>query len=63
MAERCSLRDSGHLHHAERNSDAAAEHEADCDPLIVHAVMQQGAGNGQQHSDFTGPNPMTGSAG
>ena len=35
VAERGSLRYGGHLHHAERDTDAAAEHKADGDPLIA----------------------------
>jgi hypothetical protein len=57
VAQSGPLRDSGHLHHAEGNADAAAEHEADGDPLVVDdAVMQQRASDGEHHADFAGPN-------
>ena len=61
MAERSPLRHRGHLHHAERNADAAAQHQADGNPLVVDdAVVQQRASDGQQHSNFTRPNSMAG---
>src|SRR5580692_6151784 len=56
MAERGPLRDRGHVHHPQRDSDSGAEHERDGDPLVVHdAVVQQGACNRQDHSDFARP--------
>ena len=64
VAERGSLRDGGHLHHAERDADAAAEHERNDDPLPVNdAVAEQSAGDGKHHADFAGPNAVAGSGG
>ena len=64
VAERGSLRDGGHLHHAERDADAAAEHQADGDPLVIDdAVVQQRAGDGQQHAEFAGPDAVAGGGG
>ena len=61
VAERGPLRDGGHVHHAQRNADAGAEHEGDGDPLVVDdTVMQQGAGDGQDHADFAGPDAAPG---
>ena len=61
VAERGPLRDGGHLHHAERNADAAAEHQPDGDPFVVDdAVVQQSAGDGQHHADFARPNAVAG---
>ena len=64
MAERGPLRDRCHVHHAERDADAAAQHQPDGDPLVVDdAVVQQSAGDGQQHSEFTRPNSVAGGGG
>ncbi len=64
MAERGPLWDGRHLHHAEWNADAAAEHQRDDDPLpIDNAVVKQSAGYGQHHADFTSPNPVAGGGG
>src|ERR1700733_3681657 len=64
VAESGPLWDGGHLHHAERNADATAEHESDDDPLIVDdAVVEQSAGYGQHHADLAGPDAMAGSGG
>src|SRR5580692_5855669 len=60
MAECGSLRDRCHMHHAEWNADAAAQHQPDGDPLVVDdAVMQQSARDGQHHADFARQNPVT----
>jgi hypothetical protein len=64
VAEGSSLRDGGHLHHAKRDADAAAEHEGDDDPLPVDdAVAQQSAGDGQHHADFASPDAVAGGGG
>src|ERR1700722_15895587 len=59
VAEGGSLGNGGHLHHAERDADARAEHQSDDDPLPVdNAVTQQRAADGQDHADFAGENPV-----
>ncbi len=64
VAEGGSLRDGGHLHHAQRDADAAAQHEPDDDPLVVDdAVVEQGAGDGQHHADLAGQNAVAGGGG
>ena len=64
VAERGPLRDGGHLHHAERDADAASEHEPDGNPFIVDdAVVQQSAGDGQHHADFARQDPVAGGGG
>src|SRR5271154_2886377 len=61
MTERGSLRDRGHMNHSQGNPDSRAQHQSDGDPLVVHdAVMQQGAGNGQDHSNLAGTDPALG---
>src|SRR5882757_9929097 len=64
MAESGPLRDGCHLHHAERDADAAAQHQTDGDPFVVDdSVVQQSAGDGQHHADLTCPNPVAGGGG
>ena len=64
VAEGGPLRDGGHLHHAQRDADAGAEHERDDDPLVVDdAVMQQRAGDGEDHPDFAGQDAVAGGGG
>ncbi len=64
VAERGPLRDGGHLHHAQRDADARAQHERDDDPLVIDdAVMQQRAADGQHHADFAGQNAVAGGGG
>ena len=63
VAEGRSLGNGGHLHQAERNSDAGPEHQRDRNPLVVDdAVLQQGAADGQQHSNFARPDAVPGRA-
>ena len=51
MAKSGPLRYRSHLHPTEGNADDRAQNQADCDPFIVDdAVMQQGAGDGEQHA-------------
>ena len=59
VAQSSPLRDGGHLHHAQRDTDAGAEHERDDDPLVVDdAVMEQCAADGQHHADLAGQNAV-----
>ena len=61
MAERGPLRDGRHVHHAERDADAAAEDEGDDDPLPVHdAVVKQSSGDGEDHAKFASPDAVAG---
>src|ERR1700739_3469097 len=59
MAQRGSLRHRGHVHASKRDADDGSEHQPNCDPLVIHdAVVQQRAGNREQHSQFAGPDAM-----
>src|ERR1700735_2169651 len=61
MAERGSLRHGGHMNHAEGNANDGAQHQSDGDPFVVHnPVVQQSAGNGENHSQLTGPDAVAG---
>ena len=54
MAERRPLRHGGHRDFAERYADDGAENKRNDDPFVLDdAVIQQRAGNGQQHADFS----------
>ena len=64
MAERGPLRHRGHLHHAQGNADAGAEHQRDGDPLVIDdAVVQQRSADRQDHADFAGPDAVAGGLG
>src|SRR5467141_534569 len=64
MAEGSPLGNSGHLHPAQRNTDAAAQHERDDDPLVIdNAAVQQRAGNRQHHANFSRPDAVAGGSG
>jgi hypothetical protein len=59
MAECGSLRDRCHLHAAKRDTDDRPQHQGSGDPLVIHALMQQRAADGQQHAQFASPHAMS----
>src|SRR5579859_6280364 len=64
VAERGPLRHRGHRDAAQRDADGRAEHQADGDPPVIDdAFVQQRSGDGQQHSDFAGPDATAGGDG
>src|ERR1700693_4655086 len=61
MSQRGSLGDRGHLHHAERHANDRAENQGDGHPFVIdEALLEEGAADGQGHSEFAGPNAMPG---
>jgi len=55
VTQRGPLRNGGHGDFAERHADDRSEHQADKDPFVFHdAVVEQCAGNRQQHAQFAG---------
>src|ERR1700722_2377326 len=64
VAERGSLGHGGHVHHAERHADDRAEHQGDGDPLVFDdVVIEQRAGNREEHADFAGADAAAGGGG
>src|SRR5271169_1773548 len=64
MAERGPLRDGGHVDHAEGHADDGAEDQGDGDPFVFDdVVIQERAGDGEEHADFTGAHAPAGGGG
>src|ERR1700723_2246508 len=64
VAERGSLRDGGHVDHAERHADDGAEDQSDGDPFVFDdVVIEQRADDGDQHAEFAWPDAATGGGG
>ena len=59
VAQRGPLRHGRHLHHAEGNADAGAEHQRDDDPFVLDdlRIAQRGA-DGEGRANLAGQNAM-----
>ena len=56
VAQGGPLRHGRHLHHAQGHADDRAEHQRDGDPRVIDdAVVQQRAGDGQEHPQLARP--------